>query len=78
VLLVKCNDVNDYECGNNSSAHVTVFEQRAYIEIETIRGKTVPEIHATLNEVCETDTVDRSSVQRRHQRFRDDRISIDC
>lgn len=36
-----------------------------------------PEIHAALNEVCETDTVDRSTVQRWHQRFRDGRISID-
>ncbi|VVC38277.1 Double-stranded RNA-binding domain [Cinara cedri] len=52
-------------------------KQRAYIKIETIRGKTVPEIHAALNEVCGTDTVDRSTVQRWHQRFRDGRISID-
>lgn len=34
----------------NWLAHISVFEQRAYIEIETIGGKTVPEIHATLNE----------------------------
>jgi len=43
---------SDNESENNSSAHVSVFEQRAYIKIETIRGKTVPEIHAALNEVC--------------------------
>lgn len=68
---------SDNESENNSSAHISVFEQRAYIKIETIRGKTVPEIHAALNEVCGTDTVDRSTVQRWHQRFRDGRISID-
>ncbi|KAF0753313.1 histone-lysine N-methyltransferase SETMAR-like [Aphis craccivora] len=68
---------SDNESENNSSAHVSVFEQRAYIKIETIRGKTVPEIHAALNEVCGTDTVDRSTVQRWYQRFRDGRISID-
>ncbi|VVC35208.1 Ribonuclease H-like domain, partial [Cinara cedri] len=33
--------------------------QRAYIKIETIHGTTVPEIHAALNEVCGTDTVDQ-------------------
>ncbi|KAL4142347.1 hypothetical protein QTP88_004826 [Uroleucon formosanum] len=68
---------SDNESENNSSAHISVFEQRAYIKIETIRGKTVPEIHAALNEVCGTDTVDRSTVQRWHQRFRDGRTSID-
>jgi len=62
---------------NNSTAHISVLEQRAYIKIQTIHGKTVPEIHAELNEVCGTDTVDRSTVQRWHQRFRDGRISID-
>ncbi|VVC29804.1 Transposase, type 1 [Cinara cedri] len=41
---------SDNESENNSSAHISVFEQRAYIKIETIRGKTVPEIHASLNE----------------------------
>ncbi|VVC24343.1 Hypothetical protein CINCED_3A013063 [Cinara cedri] len=66
---------SDNESENNSSAHISVFEQRAYIKIETIRGKTVPEIHAALNEVCGTDTVDRSTMQRWHQRFRDGRIS---
>ncbi|VVC33476.1 Ribonuclease H-like domain [Cinara cedri] len=68
---------SDNESENNSPAHISVFEQRAYIKTETIIGKTVPEIHAALNEVCGTDTVDRSTVQRWHQRFRDGRISID-
>ncbi|VVC34278.1 Ribonuclease H-like domain [Cinara cedri] len=73
--MMICESNNESE--NNSSAHISIFEQRAYIKIETIRGKTVPEIHAALNEVCGTDTVDRSTVQRWHQRFRDGRISID-
>ncbi|VVC32732.1 Hypothetical protein CINCED_3A021716 [Cinara cedri] len=73
--MMMCESDNESE--NNSSAHISVFEQRAYIKIETIRGKTVPEIHAALNEVCGTDTVDRSTVQRWRQRFRDGRISID-
>lgn len=68
---------SDNESENNSSAYIYVFEQRAYIKIETICGKTVPEIHAALNEVCGTDTVDRSTVQRWHQRFREGRKSID-
>ncbi|VVC35793.1 Hypothetical protein CINCED_3A021583 [Cinara cedri] len=72
--MMMCESDNESE--NNSSAHISVFEQRAYIKIETIRGKTVPEIHAALNEVCGTDTVDRSTVQRWHQRFRDGRIII--
>lgn len=45
---------SDYESGNNSSAQIFVFEQRVYIEIETIHGKTVREIHATSYEVNET------------------------
>lgn len=56
----------DNDSENKSSAHISVLEQRAYIKIETIRGKTVPEIHAALNEACGMDTVDRSTVQRWH------------
>lgn len=68
---------SDYENEKHSSARIIVFEQRAYIKIETIRSKTVSEIHAALNEACETDTVGRSTVQRWRQRFRDGVISID-
>ncbi|KAK9686062.1 hypothetical protein QE152_g37494 [Popillia japonica] len=67
----------DNDSENKSSAHISVLEQRAYIKIETIRGKTVPEIHAALNEACGMDTADRSTVQRWHQRFRKGRISIE-
>lgn len=67
---------SDYKSENNSAAHISVFEQRACIKIETIHCKTVPEIRAALNEVCGTDIVDRSAVQRWHRRFRDDRTSI--
>ncbi|KAK9731604.1 hypothetical protein QE152_g13460 [Popillia japonica] len=68
---------SDNDSENKSSAHISVLEQRAYIKIETIRGKSVPEIHATLNEACGIDTVDRSTVQRWHKRFRKGRISIE-
>jgi len=43
---------SNYESENNLLAHISVFEYCVYIKIETVRGKTVPEIHATLNEVC--------------------------
>jgi hypothetical protein len=49
---------SDYESKNNSSAHISVFEQRAYIKIETIHGKTILEIHVMLNYAYEMDTVD--------------------
>ncbi|KAI4466432.1 mariner mos1 transposase-like protein [Holotrichia oblita] len=62
----------DNDSENKSSAHISVLEQRAYIKIETI-----PEIHAALNEACGMDTVDRSTVQIWHQRFRKGRISIE-
>jgi len=68
---------SDYINENNSSANISVFEQCAYIKIETIRGKTVSEIHAALNEVCGIYTVDLNTVQRWHQLFHDSRISAD-
>lgn len=43
---------SDYESEYNSSAYISVFQQRTYIKIEMIHGKTVPQIHAALNEVC--------------------------
>lgn len=49
---------------NNSLAHISVFEQRAYIKINTICCKTATEIHAALYEVCEMDTMDHSLIQR--------------
>ena len=42
------------------SGTVTNDDQRAYIKIETLRGKTPTEIHSSLMEVCGVETVDRS------------------
>lgn len=44
--------------------------------LQTICGETVPEIHVALYKMCEMDTIDRSSIQRWHQRFCDGHISI--
>jgi len=46
------------------SGTVTNDDQRAYIEIETLRGKTPTEIHSSLMEVCGVETVDRSTISR--------------
>lgn len=54
---------SDSESENNSPAHISVLEQRAYINIKTIRGKTVPGIYATLSEVYGMSTVNRSTMQ---------------
>ncbi len=43
-----------------------MIDERVHIRIEIVRGKKVPEIHATLKEACGKFTVDRSTVQRRH------------
>ena len=40
------------------SGTVTNDDQRAYIKIETLRGKTPTEIHSSLMEVCGVETVD--------------------
>jgi len=40
------------------SGTVTSDDQRAYIKIETLRGKTLTEIHSSLVEVCGVETVD--------------------
>ena len=78
------------------SGTVTNDDQRAYIKIEPLRGKTPTEIHSSLMEVCgvetvvcgvetvvcgvETvvcgvETVDRSTISRWAQRFREGRLS---
>jgi transposase len=57
------------------SGTVTNDDQRAYIKIETLRGKTPTEIHSPLMEVCGVETVDRSTISRRIQRFREGRLS---
>jgi hypothetical protein len=45
-----------------TSDTVTVEDQRWYIKIETLHGKNPTEIHSTLREVCDEQTVDRSTV----------------
>jgi len=59
------------------SGTVTNDDQRAYIKIETLRGKTPTEIHSSLTEVCGVETVDRSTISRWAQRFRERRLSIE-
>jgi len=46
------------------SGTVSNDDQRAYIKIETLRGKTPKEIHSSLMEVCGVETVDRSIISR--------------
>ena len=46
------------------SGTVNNDDQRAYIKIETLRGKTPTEIHSSLMEVCGVETVDRSTISR--------------
>ena len=53
------------------SGPVTNDDQRAYIKIETLRGKTPTEIHTSLMEVCGVETVDRSTISRWAHRFRE-------
>ena len=53
------------------SGTVTNDDQRAYIKIETLRGKTPTEIHTSLMEVCGVETVDRSTISRWAHRFRE-------
>lgn len=55
---------------------VTVEEQRAYIKIETLRGKTSTEIHRALQEACQESSLDRSTVSRWNKRFREGRTSV--
>jgi len=59
------------------SGIVTNDDHRAYIKIETLRGKTSTEIHSSLMELCGVETVDRSTISRWAQRFREGRLSIE-
>ena len=59
------------------SGTVSNDDQRAYIKIETLRGKTPTEIHSSLMEVCGVETVDRSTISRWAQRFHEGRLSIE-
>ncbi|XP_025154653.1 uncharacterized protein LOC105190474 [Harpegnathos saltator] len=62
---------------NSPSGWISATEQRAYIRSETVRGKKVPEIHAALKEAYRRFTVNRSTVQRWHTKFREGRTSIE-
>ena len=59
------------------SGTVTNDDKRAYIKIETLRGKTPTEVHSSLMEVCGVETVGRSTISRWAQRFREGRLSIE-
>jgi len=59
------------------SGTVTNEDQRAYIKIETLRGKTPTEIHSSLMEVCGVETVDQSTISHWAQRFCEGRLSIE-
>ena len=59
------------------SGTVTILDQRSYIKIETLRGKSPTEIHGALTEVCDEFTVHRSTVSRWGNRFRGGCVSID-
>jgi len=59
------------------SGTVTNDDQRAYIKIETLREKTPTEIHSSLMEVYGVETVDRSTISRWAQRFREGMLSIE-
>ena len=59
------------------SGTVTKDDQRAYIKIETLCGKTTTEIYSSLMEVCGVETVDRSTISRWALRFREGRLSIE-
>jgi len=56
---------------------VTNDDQRAYIKIETLRGETPTEIHTSLMEVCGVETVERSTISRWAECFREGRLSIE-
>jgi len=59
------------------SGTVTNDDQRAYIKIEILRGKTPVEIHSSLMEVCGVKTGDRSTISRWAQRFHEGRLSTE-
>jgi len=59
------------------SGTVTNDDQRVYIKIETLLGKTPMEIYSSLMEVCGVETVDRSTISRWAQCFREGRLSIE-
>ncbi len=61
----------------NFSANVTKSEQYSYIKIETLCGNIVCIIYTPLKEVCGNATMDRSTVQQLHKRFREGKVSVE-
>jgi len=59
------------------SGTMTNDDQRVYIKIETLRGKTPMEIHSLLMEVCGVETVDWNTISCWAQRFHEGRLSIE-
>ena len=59
------------------SGTMTISDQRSYINIETLRGEDLTEIHGALSAVCGEFTVDRSTVCRWTNRYRGDCVSLD-
>jgi hypothetical protein len=45
-----------------ASDAVTDDDQRSYMKVDTLRGKTPKEIHIALREVCGEQTVDRNTL----------------
>jgi hypothetical protein len=58
------------------SGTVTVDDQISYIKIETLRGKTLTEIHIALREVCGAQTVNRSTISCWATGFREGRVTM--
>jgi len=44
------------------SGTVTNDDQRTYIKIETLRGKTPTEIHSSPMDVCGVETIDQNTI----------------
>jgi transposase len=59
------------------SGKITVMDQRSYIKIETLRDITPTQIYESLREVCGDYTIDRSTISRWSQRFREGRIAVE-
>jgi len=57
--------------------YLTNDDQRAYIKIEALRGKTPTKIHSSLMEVCGVKTVDRSTISRWAHRFREGSLTVE-
>ncbi len=55
----------------NFSADITKSKQCACFKIETLCGNTVLIVYISLEEVCGNATLDRSTVQKWHKRFRE-------